>query len=50
MEIGKIYGDLGFGGRVQRRGVHVNTPKKGSRDGEICFGGILVFHAVLRRE
>jgi hypothetical protein len=28
----------------------VNTPKIGSRDGGICFGGILGFHAELRRE
>jgi hypothetical protein len=25
---------------VQRRGVHVNIPKIGSRDGVLCFGGI----------
>jgi hypothetical protein len=25
---------------VQRRGVHVNIPKIGSRAGEFCFGGI----------
>jgi hypothetical protein len=35
---------------VQRRGVHVNPLKIGSRDGEIVFGGILKIHAVLRRE
>jgi hypothetical protein len=35
---------------VQRRGVHVNIPEIGSRDGGICFGGILWFYAVLRRE
>jgi hypothetical protein len=28
----------------------VNPPKIGSRDGEICFGGILTFYADLRRE
>jgi hypothetical protein len=39
-----------FGGRVQRRGAHVNTPEIGSRGEEICFGGILGFHAVLRRK
>jgi hypothetical protein len=39
-----------FGIRVQRRGAHVNIPKIGSRDGEICFGGILGFYAELRRE
>jgi hypothetical protein len=44
---------LGFGifeRRVQRRGTHVNTLKIGSRDGGICFGGILAFYAELRRE
>jgi hypothetical protein len=35
---------------VQRRGVHVNTPKNGSRVGVLCFGGILRFYAELRRE
>jgi hypothetical protein len=35
---------------VQRRGVHVNTPKIGSRVGVFCFGGILEFCAELRRE
>jgi hypothetical protein len=39
-----------FGGRVQRRGAHVSTPKIGSRAGGIVFGGISEFHAVLRRE
>jgi hypothetical protein len=39
-----------FGIRVQRRGAHVNILKIGSRDGEICFGGILGFYAELRRE
>jgi hypothetical protein len=35
-------GFLGFGflEELQRRGVHVNTLKIGSRDGEKCFGGI----------
>jgi hypothetical protein len=35
---------------VQRRGVHVSPPKIGSRDGQMCFGGILRIHADLRRE
>jgi hypothetical protein len=39
-----------FGGTVQRRGVHVNTPEIGSREGVFCFGGILGSHAELRRE
>jgi hypothetical protein len=30
---------LDFGGTVQRRGVHVNPPEIGSRDGGKCFGG-----------
>jgi hypothetical protein len=43
---------LGFGflKGVQRRGVHVSPPKIGSRDGQMCFGGILRIHADLRRE
>jgi hypothetical protein len=36
-----------FGNSVQRRGVHVNIPETGSRDGEICIGGISEFHADL---
>jgi hypothetical protein len=39
-----------FEEEVQRRGVHVNPPKIGSRAGELCFGGILRFYADLRRE
>jgi hypothetical protein len=35
---------------VQRRGVHVNTPKTGSRVGVFCLGEIWGSHAVLRRE
>jgi hypothetical protein len=35
---------------VQRRGVHVNTLKIGSRGDAFCFGGILGFYADLRRE
>jgi hypothetical protein len=41
---------MNFWNVVQRRGAHVSTPKIGSRDGEIRFGGILRNHAVLRRE
>jgi hypothetical protein len=39
-----------FGGRVQRRGVHVNIPEIGSRGDAFCIGGILGFYADLRRE
>jgi hypothetical protein len=39
-----------FGKAVQRRGTDVSTPKNGSRDGKFCFGGIMGFYAVLRRE
>jgi hypothetical protein len=39
-----------FWRQVQRRGTHVNTPKKGSRGDAFCLGGILGFHADLRRE
>jgi hypothetical protein len=39
-----------FGDRIQRRGAHVSTPKIGSRDGGIVFGGISEFRAVSRRE
>jgi hypothetical protein len=42
--------DFGFWGNRQRRGTHVSTPERGSRDGVFCTGGILKFHAVLRRE
>jgi hypothetical protein len=41
---------LGFFGVRQRRGTHVSVPKIGSRVGVFCFGGILGFHADLRRE
>jgi hypothetical protein len=34
----------------QRRGAHVSTLKIGSRGELFCFGGILGFYAVLRRE
>jgi hypothetical protein len=37
-------------GEFQRRGADVSVPKIGSRDGVLCFGGILEFHADLRRE
>jgi hypothetical protein len=43
-------GFLGFGGTVQRRGVHVKTPEIGSRDAQRCFWGNLGFYAELRRE
>jgi hypothetical protein len=39
-----------FSRSVQRRGTHVNTPKIGSRDGELDFWGNLRIYAVLRRE
>jgi hypothetical protein len=39
-----------FGGRVQRRGVHVNILEIGSRGDAFCIGGIFGFHADLRRE
>jgi hypothetical protein len=35
---------------VQRRGARVSTPKIGSRDGGIVFGGISKIYADLRRE
>jgi hypothetical protein len=41
---------FGFFGAGQRRGAHVSVPKIGSRDGVLCFGGILGTHADLRRE
>jgi hypothetical protein len=41
---------LDFWNGVQRRGVHVNTPERGSRVGAFCFGGIQRFYAELRRE
>jgi hypothetical protein len=41
---------LGFFGAGQRRGVHVNAPEIGSRDGDLCIGGIWGSHADLRRE
>jgi hypothetical protein len=44
------FGDWFFWDRVQRRGADVNTPKNGSRDGQMCFGGISEIHADLRRE
>jgi hypothetical protein len=43
-------GDLGFFEAGQRRGTHVSVPKIGSRAALLCFGGILGFYAVLRRE
>jgi hypothetical protein len=37
-------------GAGQRRGAHVSVPEIGSRGVLLCFGGILGFHADLRRE
>jgi hypothetical protein len=39
-----------FWRKVQRRGTDVSTPEIGSRGAIKCFGGILRFHAELRRE
>jgi hypothetical protein len=51
LEVGwKDFGKLGFLGAGQRRGAHVNVPEIGSRDGLLCFGGILGVYAELRRE
>jgi hypothetical protein len=49
-EIGKDFWDWIFEEEFQRRGAHVSIPKIGSRDGQKCFGGIMGFHADLRRE
>jgi hypothetical protein len=49
-EIRKVFWDSGVLEEIQRRGADVNTPKKGSRAGQNCFGGILGIHAELRRE
>jgi hypothetical protein len=38
--IWELFGELGFFEAGQRRGVHVSTPKNGSRGGFLCFGGI----------
>jgi hypothetical protein len=46
-EIGKEFWVVWFWGKIQRRGVHVSPPKRGSRAGELCFGGILGFNAEL---
>jgi hypothetical protein len=48
--IWELFGDLGIFGAGQRRGADVSVPKIGSRDGVLCFGGILRTHADLRRE
>jgi hypothetical protein len=40
MGFGTSWGLDFWRGQVQRRGTHVNTPKIGSRDGQLCFGGI----------
>jgi hypothetical protein len=50
VRVGLGLGFLGFGGTVQRRGVHVKTPEIGSRDAQKCFWGNLGFYAELRRE
>jgi hypothetical protein len=50
IRFGKIWGIGFFGGTVQRRGVHVNPLKRGSRVGVFVFGGISGFYADLRRE
>jgi hypothetical protein len=39
-----------FEKRVQRRGADVSVPEIGSRGALLCFGGILGFYAVLRRD
>jgi hypothetical protein len=39
-KIRKDFGGWDFWRKVQRRGVDVNIPKRGSRGGETCFGGI----------
>jgi hypothetical protein len=44
---GKFLRFLVFEEEFQRRGVHVNVPEIGSRDGETCFGGIFRFYAEL---
>jgi hypothetical protein len=46
----KDFWGLDFWDLVQRRGVDVNTPEKGSRGNVFCFGGIYGFYAELRRE
>jgi hypothetical protein len=49
-EIGNFLGIEFLEGVVQRRGVHVNIPERGSRVGVFMFGGIYEIYAVLRRE
>jgi hypothetical protein len=48
--IRKVLDDWDFWGNFWRRGVHVNTPKIGSRGGRNCLGEFLEIYAVLRRE
>jgi hypothetical protein len=36
----KILRELRFGGTLQRRGVHVKLPERGSRGEVFVFGGI----------
>jgi hypothetical protein len=45
--VGRDFRDLIFEGPVQRRGADVNIPEIGSRVGQLCFGGISGFYAVL---
>jgi hypothetical protein len=42
--------EFGFGGKVRRRGTHVNVPEIGSRVGKLCIWGNSSFYAELRRE
>jgi hypothetical protein len=42
--------ELVFWRKFQRRGVHVNIPKIGSRGGGNCLGEFLGVYAELRRE
>jgi hypothetical protein len=48
--IWKDFGNFVILGVGQRRGADVKLPEIGSRVGELCFGGIYGFYAVLRRE
>jgi hypothetical protein len=50
MRIEKNFGVWEFWDLVQRRGGRVSPLKIGSRDGEMCFGGICWIYADLRRE
>jgi hypothetical protein len=46
----RIFGGLGFGAEIQRRGGRVSPLEIGSRADVLFFGGILGFYAELRRE